>query len=860
MKMKLLMISISVVCLPVIAVLAEMAPFVIPMTFDQPSAIAFKSEPIRTNSPRILVSDGHFAVEKQRIRIWGVNTCFGASFPEHVDAERIARRLAEAGINSVRFHHMDTAAYPRGILDPRDPLKLSPEALDRLDYFIDQLARHGIYANINLHVGRKASPALKLPDPGTSYDKITGIFTPQLIEVQKQYARDLLGHVNACRKIRYADDPAVAFVEITNEDSLFMWDALEYLKTLPEYYQAILCAKYAAWLKSRYGNTAKLRKAWAQGTEPLGQNILVDVIAEKPNSTAKGWRIEQHQGCSAIIAIGTGAVLRTEIAKADNTSWHIQVKQVPLELKNHQYYTLSFRARADQPRSMSYGVMQDESPWKNMGLSGSVKLSKDWQSFRAGFLANADEDAARLSFSLGGAQPSVEINDVSLAPGGREGLLKGESIEAASVALFGSGEIETRIADRFRFLADIEKTYFDDMKEFLNRDLGVKALVTGTIVFGPCGLYGQSGMDYIDSHAYWQHPHFPGKPWDSTNWIVEQKAMVDNPQQATLPRIAFERMAGKPFTVSEYNHPAPNDFQTECVPMMASYAACQDWDGVWFFAYRHRDKEVDRDYFDGFFDIDANPAKWGFMRAGAAIFRQNTMPPFNPVREISIAGNGDFLSRLGELHMQHDRDLMSVAQDALKGDDKDIWLTAQVKIDLAGKGKTFAGQAAHGPLLSWTTNEHGLGTFYAEGPGALVLISHLPGEGAAKARGLEISAPSFAAMTVTSLDGQPFAGSSTILVAACGRCENKDMDFSADRRSVGRHWGHGQVQVETVTAKATLPSGNWICHALRPDGTRAAEVKLTLDSSGKTILDLSPECRTMWYLLEKKDAQSATGN
>jgi hypothetical protein len=79
--------------------------------------------------------------------------------------------------------------------------------------------------------GRTASIWICRDEP--DYDKIVGIFTPALINAQKQYARDLLTHVNPYRGVRYADDPAVAFVEITNEDSLFMWGADETADTPP---------------------------------------------------------------------------------------------------------------------------------------------------------------------------------------------------------------------------------------------------------------------------------------------------------------------------------------------------------------------------------------------------------------------------------------------------------------------------------------------------------------------------------------------------------------------------------------------------------------------------------------------------
>ncbi|MHC4488883.1 MAG: hypothetical protein ACYSW7_06865, partial [Planctomycetota bacterium] len=134
---------------------------------------------------------------------------------------------------------MDSAQWPRGLWNAQDGKTITPEALDRLDYFIDQLARHGIFVNINLHVGRAHSRYLGLPEANRKYDKISTIFTPELVDAQKKYARDLLAHVNPYRNVRYADDPAVAIVEITNENSFFMWSSEETLRTLPPYYAQI---------------------------------------------------------------------------------------------------------------------------------------------------------------------------------------------------------------------------------------------------------------------------------------------------------------------------------------------------------------------------------------------------------------------------------------------------------------------------------------------------------------------------------------------------------------------------------------------------------------------------------------------
>jgi hypothetical protein len=832
----------------------DMVPFVISQTPNPASLIALKSPPITVDAPALVARDGHFFAGDRRVRVWGVNLCFGASFPTHADAERMAARLAAAGVNSVRFHHMDTQRYPNGILDPEDPLKLSAEALERLDYLIDQLARHGIYANLNLHVGRSASEALGMPKTGTEYDKIVGIFTPRLVEAQQQYARDLLTHVNAYRKVRYADDPAVGFVEITNEDSFFMWDGEERLRGLPDYYAKILREQYAAWLKARYKNTAGLGEAWSKGAESLGENML----------PAKGWQLEQHEECKAAVVHpkDSPATVRLQIEKADGTNWHLQYKCLPLAVKEGRYYTISFRARADGPRELSYGVGQNHEPWSGLGLWGSVKLTKEWQTVRAGFVATATDDNVRLSFSFGGSPVPADLADVTMAPGGREGLGKDEKIEDASVALYGPGEVEARAADRMRFLAETEKAYFDGMRTFIKKDLGAKALVTGTIVFGPLGLYAQSDMDYVDAHAYWHHPNFPGRPWDPANWTVEQVAMVDKPKESTLPGLSACRLEGKPFTVSEYNHPAPNDYQAECVPMLSSWAAAHDWDGVWLFAYSHTASQANHESFDSFFDIDANPAKWGFMPAGALIFRDGGIPSFRHCRVQGLGGDGpDPLGELVRLHRKFGSNMLAAANSVGRIGLEEL-LNERMAVTVKGRSTTTAREGGPpGPEMYWLVSDDGKGWFNVLGKDAGVQVG----------TGTNRDGKGFASITWTPLDGKPLRDSRAILVTACGRCENTGMQFSADRRTVGRIWGKAPVCIEPVEvdvstgvnrgnevlAHDALDFSTFKCVALAPDGTPRGDVKTGIPSGDDLTFKASAKYKTMWYLVTRTDGKDS---
>jgi len=832
-----------------------MVPFVIPAQSNSESEIALRSfSPIQVHDERLVVQDTHFYRGDQRIRIWGVNLSFGANFPSHEQAPEIAARLAAAGINSVRCHHMDTAQWPRGIWDAQDRQRISPEALDRLDYFIDQLARYGIYVNINLHVGRTHSEVLGLPATKRNYDKVTCLFTPALIRAQRDYARTLLTHVNPYRQRAYAHDPAIAFVEITNENSFFMWDGEQALRALPPHYSRILQAQYNQWLKDRYQDQDALRRAWAKGTVPLGDNLIRNsrfLVKHRDRAVPSNWDIEQHDACQARILAWpsrNSRGIRIQVVRQDQTDWHLQFRQTGHTLKAGQYYTVSFDARSDEPRTIGCNVGQAHAPWGNLGLSRKLDLRRTWTRSSLGFVAKADDNNARLSFSFGNDSIPFMLDNVQLRQGGQVSLDPSESLRQGTISLFRDQESHARALDRMMFLAQTEKAYFDQMYGYIKNDLGCKALITGTIVFGPLGLYGQSDMDFIDAHAYWQHPSFPGRPWDAGNWLIKQKPMVDYPQEATLFALAAKRLKGKPFTVSEYNHPAPMDSQAACVPMLASFGAAQDWDGIWLYTYSHSSDDWDRQHLYSYFDIDTNPAKWAFIRSGTGIFRAGGLGRLSHVASIPLAEKGgQLLSCLAEHHVRHGSNMFAALASVYSMGHSNL-LQAQLSC-------AFQAAVTVQPLpeasaqLTWFVEE-GKGLYTAAGRGAVVVVGHAQHFDLGTRGRIKIDTPGFVSLTLTALDNRALEASDRILITACGRCENTGMVFSEDRRTVGRQWGRAPVLIEPVTGIVALSDAQWQGWALAPSGKRKQRVS-TVTQQGHTQLVMTAAHGTMWYLVER---------
>src|ERR1039457_2014027 len=71
---------------------AERFPFVVPGDDATASATDFSGL-----SPKgagadgfVRIQEGHFFTGPNRLKIWGVNLCFGSDFPSHEDAEKVA--------------------------------------------------------------------------------------------------------------------------------------------------------------------------------------------------------------------------------------------------------------------------------------------------------------------------------------------------------------------------------------------------------------------------------------------------------------------------------------------------------------------------------------------------------------------------------------------------------------------------------------------------------------------------------------------------------------------------------------------------------------------------------------------------
>ncbi len=215
------------------------------------------------------------------LRFWAVNTTVQyrddmAAIDEH------ARWLAKRGVNMVRHH---------GHLAPGKGMQLTDvnqkdiEAAWRL---VAAMKKQGIYVTLSPYwaVSVQPQPSWGLKDAGG--DNLTGLlfFDADLQAAYKGWLRALLTQPNPHTGIPLAEDPAVAIVQIQNEDSLLFWTE----SSIGGEQRRELGRHFARWLVDKYGTLARAAQAW--GEQPSVQGDDFDQGIVMPQQI---WHLTQSQ-------------------------------------------------------------------------------------------------------------------------------------------------------------------------------------------------------------------------------------------------------------------------------------------------------------------------------------------------------------------------------------------------------------------------------------------------------------------------------------------------------------------------------------------------------------------------------------
>ena len=202
-------------------------------------------------------------------------------------------------------------------------------------------------------------------------DKLVNFVSHEVAGMHRWFAGEFLLRRNPYRgNLSFAEDPAVAMVEITNENGIFM-GADRVLSAAPQHYARELQANFSEWLAAKYGTTEALRAAWAAANpRECAASLTSRVCRARPGAAelvtrrVAEWRLAKTTGDAAVRDNGDGSAT-VEGIRASEKEWHLELTHGGLRLDDRKTYAIVFAARSlgGQSRPLRLGISMDVSPW-----------------------------------------------------------------------------------------------------------------------------------------------------------------------------------------------------------------------------------------------------------------------------------------------------------------------------------------------------------------------------------------------------------------------------------------------------------------------------------------------------------------
>ena len=387
--------------------------------------------------------------------------------------------------------------------------------------------------------------------------------------------------------------------------------------------------------------------------------------------------------------------------------------------------------------------------------------------------------------------------------------LKGQEANAAPKERY-----ETEMA----FYMDVENQFYQDMSGYLKKDLGVKVPITGTADHSHTSspytmLASLSKLDIVDGHVYWQHPGSP--PPVNT-------PMVNDPMNSTIVQLSRTAFAGKPYTVSETNHPFPNDWASEGIPLLAAYGALQDWDAIIMYTFEPKLTPDWKPYVGDPFDISLDPVRMTEMATGALMFLRG---------DVKAARETVSRTYSKEQVLESRKLPRTEAPYYTPGFPLTLPLQHAVRIQsLDGPPTAKLAAPESGPIvsdtkeLSWYTSAEKSGLVTVETERTQALIGFVKANSKALRNLSADISNNFASIVLASMDSQPLAQSAKMLLTAGSRVSNTNLKWN-DAHTRTSNQGESPSLIEPV-------SGTVVLRGLEKAATVSA---VALDGAGRAV-------------------------
>lgn len=366
------------------------------------------------------------------------------------------------------------------------------------------------------------------------------------------------------------------------------------------------------------------------------------------------------------------------------------------------------------------------------------------------------------------------------------------------------------------FLNTLERQRIRKQSEFLRREIGSDVLITDLNFISEYALNGiRSELPVVDMHAYWDHMRLlvPGR-WAPPQQYSQLSALGQGAAHVRIPMRS--RIFGRPYVLTEVNYCYPNRYRAEYAPMFGGYAALQDWDGIYRFAWSHVREALNNGMIGGF-DIAKDPSAQLADRLIHALFlRGDAAPAENGIavrfqeKELAAFSAGAYSAvqaAAGEFSFLGLFTRIGILPEGVETPDgmQSIHLLSDWKKSLGPKEREFLAAAQERKTLTSSTGELILDPQKKTLRVVTPRTEALAGSGMLKGEILQIRGAAVPqTVALISLDNRPLSESRKVLLLHLVEMANTDQTFRSARRNVLESYGKGPLLLRRCRTEVSL--------------------------------------------------------
>ncbi len=232
-----------------------------PYTYS-PIDMRFLNEPFAGSKGFIAAQGENFIHSDtgEQVRFWAANLGSGVAALNRSQVDELARHLAKRGVNLVRYHS------PFWTQSGGNFGNIDESKIDDIFYLVAAMRREGIYTGLSIFFPLWADYwdlVGYFPPSGTNDTFGALYYDPQLQAIYNNFWTQLLTRVNPYTGVPLKDEPAVAYAEMVNEDSLLFWTFTP-TDNIPDQSIELLEPIFGAWAANKYGTLQNAFNTWNQ--------------------------------------------------------------------------------------------------------------------------------------------------------------------------------------------------------------------------------------------------------------------------------------------------------------------------------------------------------------------------------------------------------------------------------------------------------------------------------------------------------------------------------------------------------------------------------------------------------------------